>query len=999
MNLSGKWLSVALMAGLFVLYSPRLESQVAGGTILGTVTDSSKAVIPHAKVTVRNSQTNVERIVVANDEGFFRAPNLLPGDYGITVDSPGFHTLKREDITLSVGMELSVDLQLQVGEATEQVTVTGEPPAVDLGSSSLGATINGTTVRELPLNGRDWTQLAILEPGVASLRTQAPLSVGNERSNRGLGAQLAVGGSRPLQNNYRLDGISINDHSNGAPGSSLGVVVGVDAIQEFSVITNNPSASYGRTAGGVINAITRSGTNSLHGAVYEFARNSVFDARNYFDKAGVPPFSRNQFGASAGGPIVKSRTFIFGDYEGLRQNLSVTQLTNVPSAAARNGQLVAGQITVDPRVKPYLDLYPLPNGTITGDTGIFNTPTQQTTREDFFTIRVDHKISSSDSIFGTYLFDDGDTQGPDAYFSVVTGYLTRRQAAIVEETHIFSPSLLNSFRVGYSRPTSEAPKNLSAINPIAADPSLGFLPGRPVGGLTVTGLTRFAGGLGSAGEYDFHTNSYQLYDDAFWTKGDHSLKFGASVERIQANQLAKSTPSGEYTFSSLANFLTNKPITFASSLGIAATPRDLRDTIFGAYVQDDWRARPNLTFNLGLRYEMATVPTEASGKLSNLASLADPQPRLGSPYFENPSKRNFEPRVGFSWDPFHTGATSVRGGFGINDNLALPYQFLILSALTAPYFQLGTIANPPQGSFPTGAFGLLGPNQLRYGYVDSHPHRNYVMQWNFNVQRQITSGVTLLLGYVGSRGVHMPYQDTDVNYVQPTLTPQGYLFPTPKGSGTKLNPKIGQIQAQFWTSSSTYHSFQSRVTLRLKHGIQGGASYTWSKAIDTGSSSSVSGDFLNSVRHLWFDPKSGRGLADYDQRHNFVLNYIWQIPGPHLKSSILNGTTNGWQFGGIFQASSGTPFTPSISGDPLGMNSSGGTFDFPDRLAGPGCNTLVNPGNPTQYIKTQCFGFPSPATRLGNVARNSLTGPGLTNVDMSIFKNNPIKKISETFNA
>ena len=607
-----------------LLFVATANAQVTGGTIKGVITDASGAVISNAQVIVTESDTRVSRKIAANKGGFYSAPNLRPGTYEISAVAPGFQTVVRFDVTLTVGGELVVDLQLPPGKVDQKVDVVGDASTVDLSSAALDFVVNATTVRELPLNGRDWTQLATLQPGVHTV-LQSNLGISNDRANRGLGAQLAINGSRPQQNNYRLDGISINDYSNGAPGSVLGVNLGVDSIQEFSVITNNADATYGLSSGGIINAITRSGTNDIHGSVYEFVRNSALDARNYFDKANVPPFKRNEFGAAVGGPIVRDHTFFFGNYEGLRQALSVTQLSVVPSQAARNGHLAGGNVTVDPLVQPYLALFPLPNGTVFGDTGIFNLPFQQVTREDFFTGRVDHTLSSKDNLFGTYMFDDGKTVAPDAFNLDLTASLTRRQAVVLEATHIFSPALLNTARFGFSRVVSEAPKTVSAINPAAADPALGFLPGQPVGGISITGLTAFPGGFDSGGEYDFHYNTLQAYDDAFLTEGAHSFKFGVMVERIQDNQLGRSTPSGQYNFDSLAHFLTNTPLLFASALS-GATPRDMRQTVFGIYALDDWRVRPNFTMNLGLRYEMASVPSETSGRLSNLPTLTSTQP-------------------------------------------------------------------------------------------------------------------------------------------------------------------------------------------------------------------------------------------------------------------------------------------------------------------------------------------------------------------------------------
>jgi len=372
---------------------------------------------------------------------------------------------------------------------------------------------------------------------------------------------------------------------------------------------------------------------------------------------------------------------------------------------------------------------------------------------------------------------------------------------------------------------------------------------------------------------------------------------------------------------------------------------------------------------------------------------------LGSPYFANPTLRNFEPRVGFSFDPFKHGKSAVRGAFGIYDVLPLTYQFELLSILAAPFFERGNIAGLAQGTFPTGAFPLLGPNRLRFFHMDPNPPRNYVMQWNLNVQTQLTPTVTAQIGYVGSRGVHQPFRVDDMNIVLPIAhTADGYFWPSPAGSGKTLNPNLGQISSLTWNDSSIYHGMQLRVTKKLSRGLEVGGSYTWSKSIDSGSASLAGDPFLNSITSLpFFDLKLSRGLSDFDIRQNFVINYTWRLPSPS-SARFLNVLAGGWELGGIYQASSGLPFTAILGGDPVGLNSSD-TIEFPDRLFTPECKSLVNPGNPSNYIKTQCFAFPNPRTRLGNAGRNTLIGPGLSNFDFSIFKNNSIHKISENFNA
>ena len=976
-------------------------AQVAGGVIAGTVTDTSGAVVPGAQVTVRNLGTEVTRVVPTNQSGLYSAPNLLPGIYSVTGAAGGFATVVRSQVTLAVGGELVVDFELHPGTVGEKIEIKGEVPAIDLAGSSLSASVDGTTVRELPLNGRSWTDLASLQPGVAPIETQIGYNLGAGRGNRGFGAQISISGARPQQNNYRLDGISINDYANGGPGSVLGGNLGVDAIAEFSVSTSNYSAEYGKTSGGVINAITRSGANEFHGSAYEFLRNSALDARNFFDPGNSPPpFKRNQFGASAGGAIVKNRTFIFGDYEGIRQSLGVTNIITVPSAAAQQGRLAAGTVPVNPVVQKYLGFFPLPNAGLlgNGDTGRFAFTEQQSTREDYVTVRADHKISDKDSLFGTVLYDKAPFTTPDSFDNVLVGSTTRRKMIAVEESHIFSPALVNSFRAGINRADADNNQSLAAINPLAADLSLGADPGRFAPSISIPGFTKMLGGIGGAPTYFFRFTSFQVYDDAFLTLGHHSLKFGFAAERIRLNLEALSNPNGTFTFNNFSSFLTNVPKGFSSGFADTLSWRNLRQTVAGGYVQDDWRLRPNLTLNLGMRYEASTVPTEKHGKLSTLLNLTDAQPHLGDPFFSNPTLHNFEPRVGFAWDPFGKSRTSVRGGVGFYDVLPLPYEFILLSSLSAPYFKIGSVAKLPVGSFPHDAFPLLGVNTLNQTYLDQHPKRNYVMQWNLNVQHDLGRGMALMLGYVGSRGVHQPFRTDEMNLVLPTATPQGYLWPSPSGSGTLLNPNAGEIRAVLWQGISSYHSLQAQLTRKMRHGVQMQASYTWSKSLDNNSATLAGDAFGNSIGSLyWFNTKLTKGLSDFNVGQSGIINALWQVPNVRTKGPVA-WAANGWQLGGIYKANTGVPFTAILGGDPLGLNNAD-PWAFPNRLNTPGCSSLVNPGNTGHYVKTECFSFPTPATLMGNEGRNALIGPGTSNLDISMFKNNRIERISPSFNV
>src|SRR6266403_889037 len=664
-----------------------VQAQVAGGTITGTVVDSSGRVMPNVGVSITNLATGINRTVTTNEDGLYIAPNLLPASYELTFTAPGFRTDVRSGIELTVGATVALNMTMQVGGSKETVQVQTEAPDVQLATSDISAVVNATTVRELPLNGRSWTDLATLQPGVNRIQTQPDFAQGTDRGNRGFGQQLTISGARPQQNNYRLDGVSLNDYANGAPGSVLGGNLGVDAIQEFSVLTSNYSAEYGKTSGGVVNAITRSGTNDFHGSAYEFLRNSALDARNYFEDptAGKAPFKRNQFGGGIGGPIVKNKTFFFADYEGIRQAKGISNVNFVPSADARNGILQSGPVTVDPSVQQYLALYPVPSCT-GSDICQFVYNANQVVNENFVTTRIDHRFSENDSLFGTYLYDKTPYTSPDSFGNVGLGSLTSRQIVAVEETHSFTPGFVNAIRFGYNHERVDNNASVTAINPAAADASLGAFVGRNASVVTVGGLTSMPGGVGGLPTYLYRWNTFQLYDDAFITRGKHSIKFGGAFERMFLQVEALTDPNGIWFFGNLKNFLTNVPSKFQGGIASSLTPRNLRQNIFGAYIQDDWRWKSNLTLNLGLRYEMTSMITEADGKLSNLRDITSGTPHLGDPFFEsNPTTKNFEPRIGFAWDPLRNSKLAVRGGVGLFDVLPLPYQYILLVTQAAPF--------------------------------------------------------------------------------------------------------------------------------------------------------------------------------------------------------------------------------------------------------------------------------------------------------------------------
>jgi hypothetical protein len=1034
---------VLTMLGFTGFFSGPIYAQVAGANLSGTVTDQSGSGVPNASVSIKNTATGIARDNTTDSDGFYSAPNLLPGVYDITISAPGFSTSVQTGLTLTVGAAQILNIPLKIGHTGERVEVTAAAPDVQLASSTLSAEVDSITEHELPLNGRDWTQLATLQPGVTGVRVEAGAS---NRGNRGYGTLLTISGHQPYENNYRINGISINDYSNGSPGSSLGVNLGVDAVQEFSVLTGNYSAEYGRASGGVINGITKSGSNEFHGDVYYFVRDKTLDARNYFDPVKIPPFHRDQFGVSAGGPIIKNKTFIFGDYESIRQRKSDTFSNVVPSPAARAGNMCSTPdgtctpftISVDGKVAPYLAFYPLPNSGLigNGDTGLFNTAGVERLNENYVTLRVDHHFSDKDSFAGSWFYDRAPLTMPDSLVYTLTQNFTLRQMYSLEETHVFSPTFANTARFGFSRVRATVTQPAAALNPLANDPSFGILPGQFAPQINVSGLVGMVGALGAVSADLLTWNSFQFYDDAFLTRGTHALKFGFAVERMQNNEFSGGVPpNGQYNFDSLQSFLTNQPTSLNIDDSTTTRPIYVRQTLFGAYIQDDWHARSNLTLNFGVRYEPVTLPTEAHDTFAVLTTLTSPaETPVKTFWATNQSLRNFEPRVGFAWDPFRNGKTAVRGGFGIYDALPLSWVFTHGSTGVLPYQLEKDATNLPQGSFPKGAVELANAPDSPPGVrlIDQHPHRNYAMNWNVNIQREVAPNLTAMVAYVGSRSLHSPFSTDDSNMVLPTLTSAGYLWPcdqtvvgfpdTPcTGVGTRLNTNVGRIRATWWDNSSSYHGLQAGLAKTMSHGFQVQGSYTWSKCIDYGSGGMLGDPYANSLSSLmFFNHSARRGLCDFNIGQNLVVNYLWKPSPPKFGGEIVQHILGGWESGGVIVASTGSPFTAVVGGDPLGQNSSD-PKDFVSRVAGPGCDSRVNPGNVNNYIKVQCFGPPvvpasfagvcQPAfsgsgtiipdtcmNLFGNNGRNTLIGPGLFTVDFSLFKNNYIPRISEVFN-
>ena len=991
--------SHAFAAALLLTVASQSFAQTVTANILGTIKDAQGAVIPNASVSARNAGTGAQRTTASDNTGGFSIASVPVGDYSVTVTAPGFQTEVQNGVSLSVGATVRVDFGLKVGAVTEKVEVTAAGAQVDTATSTISGLVSDKVIRELPLNQRDWLQLATLEAGVTTIGATS----GGGSTSTGMGMKMSISGGRPNANVYRIDGLVVNDQTNNSPGSALGGNMGVDAIREFSVLTNTYSAEYGRSSGGVVNAITKSGDNGVHGSAFEFIRNSDLDARNFFDQS-LPPFRRNQFGGSVGGPIKKDKLFYFGNYEGLKQFLGQTINAQTLSPNARNGIICANsactsttQVAINPLVKPYLALFPVANGSINGDTAQYVVGPGQRGNEHYVTGKIDYQISTSTLLNGSYTFDNANISGSDAVAELTTATHSRNQRVGLSLQHIFSPTLLNTARAGVNRVVALAGVYSNPAVPGLADTSLGFVPGKSVGTVVIPGLTSF-NGLDSSGGDQFRYTVPQFNDDLSVIRGRHSIRTGFSFEAIQDNLGSPSVPAGQWQFGSIANFLQGVPLQFQSDFPGTDATRAMRQKIFGLYVQDDFRMRHNLTLNIGVRYEPSTVVSTLNGKSASLVNLTDATVTPGIAMYQNPTLRNFAPRVGLAWDPFGDGRTAVRAGFGVYDIGPLPNLFNLLVDRTAPFFLTGTAINPPAAAFPNKGLGLLGPTSLTALYIQRKPPASYKMQWNLNIQRELVRNLTLALAYVGAKGEHLANVSADLDEIPPsyvTNSPDGhYVFPLTRPI-PRINPNFGQIRSMIWDGWSKYNALQANLSERMGARFTMQVAYAWSKSMDNGSVEYSNVELAGAQDSPYrFIPNVQRGRSDFDVPQHLAINTVWQVPSPNTSMMVPKFLLSGWEASGIFSAQSGTPFSVRIPTDTAGTGSlvanSNSNGQRPDFVTGPTCNPATG-GDPAHYIHLECFSFPKAGT-LGNLGRNALRGPELQNFDFSLFKNDTMFK-------
>ncbi|MBI3049178.1 MAG: TonB-dependent receptor [Acidobacteria bacterium] len=972
-------------------------AQLTTGTISGTVIDQTKATLPGAEVNVRNVGTGLVRTVFANDNGRFEAPNLPIGQYEVTAALQGFGTAVRRDLQLTVGRTIVVELMLPLASVSQEVIVTGAAPLVEVTSATVSNLIDARRVEDLPLVNRDLTQLTYLQPGVIRVP-----SSGSQGVFSGMGDKFTVAGARGTQNLYLLDGVSNADLSGNAQGSS-GAMMGAETVQEIQIVTNNYSAEYRSAAGGIVSAVTKSGTNTFSGSVFEFYRNDALDAANYFDKQfrqPKPDFERNQFGFSLGGPIARNKLFFFGSYEGLRDDLGKTDTALVPSVNARQGRLANGRIVaVSPAMAPYLALYPVPgqgNSIVQdfGDTVLIAGALSQATDNDFVLGKIDYQAAGGHTLSGTYNFDRGErspfgimydvTGQPSASGIAQTGTRSTKHVFGSKWTAVLSGASLNELHFGYS--DSEPAGELPLTTRDFASQGLLFRPDRQrMGQIDVPGVLTSLGFRVDPTTYQ--QRAYAIKEGYSLIRGNHSYRLGGewTYYRYDINSCTRGC-NGIYEFRNLESLLTATVRRFDVMVPGGDDPyRDLRQHLLGVYFQDNWQVRSDVTLNLGLRYEFASVPTEVDGKSSNLIRFTDPNVTIG-PLFENPTAKSVSPRVGVVWAP-QEGRMSIRGGFGIFYEHPMLYNIRTSLQELPPFTLVGRI----EGSginFPNAFATQLSragarPNirTMQYELDQTTYYR-----WSAGVQRQLGTNWVVSADYTGTRGFHLWHQ-TLANlrkWEGWPAQPAGEKYFPP--NSPLINPNFGEMRIQYSDADLWYQGGSLAVQRRLSDGLQMGASFTYSKAIDEGSGVTSNGDELpQSQRGIYgYDMHLKKGPAAYDIPKVFSANVSYELPFGRNLTGAARALASGWQINSIISLMDGYPLSVEELSDAQATRLGDDENLRPDLIAGGNSNPVT--GDPERWFDISQF-TPSRLGYFGNLGKGTVRSPGLATVDLSVFKN------------
>jgi Carboxypeptidase regulatory-like domain len=962
-------------------------------SIGGTVADTSGSAVAGVDVTVKSVETGAIRKALTDGSGHYDIALLRVGNYEVTAEKGGFQTQNRTGIALVLGQRAVVNFSLPVGEVRETVQVTDQAPGVNITTSDVSGLVGERQVKDLPLNGRSFDNLLTLNTGIVNVTGERAGGVGTSAS--AVGNMFSVSGHRPEANLFLLNGIEYTGSSqiNVTPGGASGQLLGVDAIREFELVKDNYGAEYGKRAGAQIAIVTTSGTNQLHGSLYEFLRNSDLDARNFFDRQSVPQFQRNVFGGSLGGPIRKNKTFIFGNYEGFRQRLGLSNVTLVPDNASRAAAVAS--------VQPLLNLWPVQNGPELGG-GIaiaYNSP-KQAIREDFGTARVDHNFSDSDTLAGVYTIDDSIANTPSVNPLSLVDLTVRNQVASLSESHIFSPTIINKLTIGFSR----AAFSFTGVTPVDIP---GFIQGKPIGPVTIGGGTGLNASssispAGTNGNSNLRSvrNLFTLTDQVLITRGIHTFNVGFWLQQIQSNDNLAATQYGQAVFTNLQTFLRGTIATFTAIPN--PTPLSFRSLEGAYYAEDVIKLRPTLELRIGFRGEFTNGWNETHDRSSNWLfdsrGIIETNPLVGqSPYTDNKAKFLPAPRIGLAWSPFSKN-TVIRAGFGIyytlNDSISYrltqsaPFNTVLVQKnipVSAAYIVPG--AAPASGSkiSPAG----IQPDLATPATVD----------YSLTIQQAITPSTTLSVGYVGSHGYH-ELLSIDANTPLPTYCPaapcpagypSGILYFAP--NAPLANPALANTTHWFSWGSSYYNGLQVDVARRLGHGLQFRGTYTFSKSLDEGSSlaNAISGT-TNAFVMNPFNARQDYGLSSFDVRHAASINATYEIPFRGRSGSgagaFASKLISNWQTSVIATVQSGLPFSPQLGFNPT----NDGNSRNPGRPSiNPAFTGNVIEGNPNQYFNPNAFLVPLNGT-YGTAGRDILEGPGLVSVDLSLSKRIAIRE-------
>jgi hypothetical protein len=1000
------------------------------GTILGTITDTSGAVVTGAAVTVTNTNTNLASRFTTDDHGRYVAPSLIPGTYSVEIEKSGFQKVVHQGIILPVGANVVVDETLPVGKIEQVVEVQSQVSQVDTTTSTLSNLVAPTQMVGLPLNGRDYTQLLVLAPGV-----QQTQNVG--MAEAGKGATYSVAGQRPEGAAYLLDGTDVNNYANHGPGSDvLGTSLGVDAIAEFQILTNSYSAQYGGN-GVAINAETRSGTNQMHGSAFEFLRNSKLDTRNYFDRTAtsapgvftptpVPEYRRNQYGGTLGGPIKKDKMFYFVNYEGLAAAEGYTETIYVPDANAQEGLLACGSASTDAAgpcppgnttgtinvgvssaVKPLLPLWPATTAVAANGSGIVSQTlvASDASHENYVLGRIDGTISSKDSIFGNFVLDRSNYSYPFAFTQIPTwpDYENNQNIYFtLEERHVTSNNLVNSIREYYTR-------NMVGVNITHYTPPLDVINAGQAAqnvDVIVTGLSYLGPNPAEALGENFQ-QKWGVGDDLIWTKGAHTLAAGVDVQRVSSVASIGYLEGGEFVYAGLESFLLNSAENFLGALPGHMNPyASESESRFSPYINDNWKVSRKLTVNAGLRYDLVTDPVCTSGYCTTVTNLqtSTAWSQVSHLFAGNPFTHNFEPRVGLAYDPFGDHKTSIRAGFGLFHDVMRPFNYLPGYSQSGVDFTLDYIPGffLPNGGFPSSASAFTSylagqptaAPSTTFGMPYIVNHNPYSMQWNLTVQRSLGWGTLLQVGYLGSRGVHLligqdanPEEEIDGSFETPVGAP-----PFPWFGNPRPNPALGSLDYAQTNGWSTYNALQVNLTRQFSHGLTLQANDTWQKCLDITDGINPVFNGALPTSNPW-DSRADYGPCGYSQTEVFHANAVYELP---FKG---NRAVAGWQTSLIATATTGQPFSPWLGYDAANQNQAGDDPPYyperPNLNSGYTCNNSLITGNPNGWFNTAAFSAPELGT-LGDLGRNCLRGPGLLDLDYSLGKET---KIGERLSA